>query len=317
MSYRLYTFTPIQSWTFLTNQISCLKAAVSMYGVDRRTSVCVGLRSVLSDVRDLIHPEKHWITGTLLAIRLTSCSTHMNTYTHQKSDLSIYYIQTLNLFFKQVNPLITAGGHKSHIHQLTTVFVLICTHDWLIDFSFFSFILNLPFLCLCHLKASLCRLSWLRLLNSIHTGYCALMDSEKLIWRSSFCLSASDGSNPLLLTDCKPAAGLSFPLWLSLSDLPLVWSWGCLRTMRFFSFSREVLCGTLDCCPRVRAEPGRLGSLGGGMRVVVVVCCGGIRVAACSAAGASGVSVLPSARRASASGVWGELSIRVAVTAFW
>lgn len=75
--------------------------------------------------------------------------------------------------------------------------------------------------------------------------------------------------------------------------------------MRFFSFSSEVLCGTLDCCPRVRAEPGRLGSLGGGMRVVVVeaVCCGGIRVAACSVAGGSGVGVLPSVRRASASGV--------------
>lgn len=75
--------------------------------------------------------------------------------------------------------------------------------------------------------------------------------------------------------------------------------------MRFFSFSSEVLCVTLDCCPRVRAEPGRLGSLGGGMRVVVVVvlCGGGIKVAPCSVAGGSGVSWLPSDKRASASGV--------------
>lgn len=79
-----------------------------------------------------------------------------------------------------------------------------------------------------------------------------------------------------------------------------------------------MLCGTLDCCPRVRADPGRLGSLGGGMRVVVVVvCCGGIKVAVLSVDGGSGVRVLLSVRRVSASGVWGELSIRVAVTAFW
>lgn len=73
--------------------------------------------------------------------------------------------------------------------------------------------------------------------------------------------------------------------------------------MRFFSFSSEVLCGTLDCCPRVLAELGRLGSLGGGMRVVVVVWSGGMSVAPCSAVWGSGVGVLPSVKRASASGV--------------
>lgn len=51
--------------------------------------------------------------------------------------------------------------------------------------------------------------------------------------------------------------------------------------------------------------------------VVVVVCCGGIKVAVLSVDGGSGVRVLLSVRRVSASGVWGELSIRVAVTAFW
>ena len=41
--------------------------------------------------------------------------------------------------------------------------------------------------------------------------------------------------------------------------------------MRFFSFSSDVLCGTLDCCPRVRAELGRPVSLGGGMRVELLL----------------------------------------------
>lgn len=73
--------------------------------------------------------------------------------------------------------------------------------------------------------------------------------------------------------------------------------------MRFFSFSREVLCGTLDCCPRVRAELGRLGSLGGGIRVAVVWS-GGISVVVVgSGAGGPGVGELLSVRRVSASGV--------------
>ena len=77
---------------------------------------------------------------------------------------------------------------------------------------------------------------------------------------------------------------------------------GHLRTMRFFSFSREVLCGTLDCCPLVRAEVGLLGSLGGGMRVAVV-CSGGMSMAVWSVAEGSGVRVLLSVKRVSASGV--------------
>lgn len=39
--------------------------------------------------------------------------------------------------------------------------------------------------------------------------------------------------------------------------------------MRFFSLSSEVLWATQDCCGLLRAELGRLGSLGGGDRVVV------------------------------------------------
>lgn len=43
---------------------------------------------------------------------------------------------------------------------------------------------------------------------------------------------------------------------------------GDSRTMRFFSLSSEVLFETLDWCPlALRAELGRLGSLGGGMRL--------------------------------------------------
>lgn len=37
--------------------------------------------------------------------------------------------------------------------------------------------------------------------------------------------------------------------------------------MRFFSLSNEVLFETLDWCLALRAELGRLGSLGGGMRL--------------------------------------------------
>lgn len=73
-----------------------------------------------------------------------------------------------------------------------------------------------------------------------------------------------------------------------------------------------MLCGTLDCCPLVRAELGLQWSLGGGMRVA---CPGGMSVAARSVAGGSRAP--SSARRASASGVCGEVSILVAVRAFW
>ena len=76
--------------------------------------------------------------------------------------------------------------------------------------------------------------------------------------------------------------------------------------MRFFSLSREVLGGTLDCCPRLRAEVGRPVSLGGGMRVEP-----------CSGVGGSSTGGRSSGGWRSGSGVWGEVSMRVAVRALW
>lgn len=65
--------------------------------------------------------------------------------------------------------------------------------------------------------------------------------------------------------------------------------------MRFLSLSSEVLCGTLDGCPLLRAELGRLGFLGGGARVAALW--------GTEPSDASGLGPSPPVRWVSASGV--------------